>query len=140
MFDTNIHAWTESHKSEWVCYSSRFHLLDIFLKKDFFPKKAIKKNHQNQTWNQQTLVTTVRYLQKYFVSMKRVSSSYTILTLAGFPVHWSDNKSQMSVAKSLFSSTFISSLLSQEMDLSTSIIEEQKIYQIKSELCNMICV
>lgn len=47
------------------------------------------------------------------------------MLVEGFPIHWSDDKNQMSVKASLFSSPFISSLLSQEMDLSTSIIEAQ---------------
>lgn len=86
-------------------------------------------------------MTIVKYLQMYFVSLKSASSSYTILIHAGFPVLWSGDKNQMSVAESLFSSTFISSLLSQEMGLSTSIIGvQEKKNQIKSELCSMIWV
>lgn len=48
------------------------------------------------------------------------------MLIKGFPIRWPDDKNQMSVAESLFSSPFISSLLSQEMDLSISITGAQK--------------
>lgn len=48
------------------------------------------------------------------------------MLVEGKPIHWSDDKNQMPVAESLFSYPFVSSLLSQEMDLSTSITGDQK--------------